>query len=72
MFYVQKPSFRINRTTELLASIKSLLVYIENATLSSSEMAPHIEMTKLVSGKTIEEDMSIWNRFISDSEIATM
>ncbi|WP_227453480.1 hypothetical protein [Clostridioides sp. ES-S-0108-01] len=49
-----------------------MLVYIENATLSSSEMAPHIEMTKIVSGKTIEEDMSIWNRFISDSEIATM
>ncbi len=128
---------------QLLASIKSLLVYIQNATLSSAEMALHIEMTKkqkeklvsevyfknkkrkefytcndgrvksynpqfiatskeqlidklyeyyfnniledvykdwvqhrsttkIVSGKTIEEDMGIWNRFIADSEIATM
>lgn len=28
--------------------------------------------TKIVSGKTIEEDISIWKRFISNSEIATM
>lgn len=28
--------------------------------------------TKIVSGKTIEEDMGIWNRFISNSEISKM
>lgn len=28
--------------------------------------------TKIVSGKTIEEDISIWRRFISDTPIATM
>lgn len=32
----------------------------------------HRYKTKIVSGKTIEEDISIWNRFIANSEIATM
>ncbi|MFR5584791.1 MAG: hypothetical protein ACLTLQ_14175 [[Clostridium] scindens] len=32
----------------------------------------HRSETKIVSGKTIEEDIGIWNRFIADSEIATM
>lgn len=127
----------------LHASIENLKLYMENATLSSAEMAQHIDMTrkqkeklvtaiyfkdkkrkdfytctdgriksynpqfiatsreqlidklyeyyfdniledvyknwiqhrsetKIVSGKTIEEDIGIWNRFIADSEIATM
>ena len=32
----------------------------------------HRSETKIVSGKTIEEDIGIWNRFIAGSEIATM
>lgn len=32
----------------------------------------HRSETKIVSSKTIEEDIGIWNRFIVDSEISTM
>lgn len=54
--------------------IEKLYEYYFNNVLEAvyKDWVQYRSTTKIVSGKTIEEDISIWKRFIADSEIATM
>lgn len=65
------PQFIANTREEL---IDKLYTYYFQNTLENiyKQWIKYRSDTKIVSCKTIEEDISIWNRFVADSEIATM
>lgn len=65
------PQFIANTKEEL---IDKLYEYYFNNTLEDvyKQWVKHRSETKIVSGKTIEEDIGIWKRFLADSEISQM
>lgn len=65
------PQFIANTREEL---IDKLYEYYFNNTLEDvyKQWVKHRSKTKIVSGKTIEEDIGIWNRFLAKSEVSQM
>ncbi len=70
-FKSYNPQFIANTRAEL---IDKLYAYYFDNTLEDvyKQWVTHRSETKIVSGKTIEEDISIWKRFLADSEISKM
>lgn len=66
-----KPQFFARSEDEL---IEKLYDYYFKHTLEDvfTEWAHYRLETKIVSNKTIQEDISIWNRFLKDTELASM
>ena len=65
------PQFIANTREEL---VDKLYEYYFNNTLEDvyKQWVKHRSKTKIVSGKTIEEDIGIWNRFLAKSEVSQM
>ncbi len=65
------PQFIANTKEEL---IDKLYEYYFDNTLEDiyKQWVKHRSETKIVSGKTIEEDIGIWNRFLAKSEVSQM
>ena len=70
-FKSYNPQFIANTREEL---IDKLYEYYFSNTLEDvyNQWVKYRSDTKIVSGKTIEEDIGIWNRFIAKSEISAM
>lgn len=70
-FKSYNPQFIANTKEEL---IDKLYEYYFRNTLEDvyKQWVKYRSDTKIVSGKTIEEDIGIWNRFIAKSELSTM